>query len=69
MRSLMDLIASLQRSGIIGLSRMCVTCRFFRSSGAPGQFESPHHCALLDAPLAGSDLRVDCPEHEIAAAK
>lgn len=68
MRSLMDLIASLQRAGVIGLSRMCVTCRFFRPGTHPGSV-SPHHCALLDAPLAGSDLRVDCPEHEIAAAK
>lgn len=68
MRSLMDLIASLQGAGVIGLSRMCVTCRFFRPLAHPGS-DSPHHCALLDTPLAGSDLRVDCPEHEPAAAK
>lgn len=66
MRSLMDLIASLQGAGVIGLSRMCVTCRFFRP-GAHPESASPHHCALLDAPLAGTDLRVDCPEHEPAA--
>jgi hypothetical protein len=28
---------------------------------------SPHHCALLDLPLSGADLRTDCPEHEPAA--
>lgn len=66
MRSLMDLIASLQKADVIGLSRMCVTCRFFRPGTHPGS-TSPHHCALLDAPLAGSDLRVDCPEHEPVA--
>src|SRR5919205_1320221 len=66
MRFLMRLIASLQRSGIITVSRMCVTCRFFRWDEHPGS-DSPHHCALLDAPLAGSELRVDCPEHERAA--
>ena len=66
MRFLMRLIASLQRSGIITVSRMCVTCRFFRRDQHP-ESDSPHHCALLDAPLAGSDLRVDCPEHELAA--
>ena len=65
MRFLMQLIASLQRSGIITVSRMCVTCRFFRPDAHPGS-DSPHHCALLDAPLAGSDLRIDCPEHELA---
>lgn len=68
MRSLMDLIASLQRSGVIGLSRMCVTCRFFQPRAHPDR-SSPHYCALLDAPLAGSDLRIDCPEHEVATTK
>jgi DNA-binding MarR family transcriptional regulator len=63
MRFLMRLIASLQRSGVITVARMCVTCRFFRQDLHPGS-ESPHHCALLDVPLAGSDLRADCPEHE-----
>jgi DNA-binding MarR family transcriptional regulator len=66
MRFLMRLIGSLQRSGVITVARMCVTCRFFRRDEHPGR-ESPHHCALLDVPLAGSDLRVDCPEHELAA--
>lgn len=65
MRFLMRLIASLQRSGVISVSRMCITCRFFRQDEHPGS-QSPHHCALLDVPLAGSDLRVDCPEHELA---
>jgi len=66
MRFLMRLIASLQEAGAITVARMCVTCRFFRWDAHPGS-DSPHHCALLDAPLAGSDLRVDCPEHELAA--
>ena len=62
MRFLMDLVGSLQKSGLITVARMCVTCRFFR----PGE-SSPHHCALLDVPLSGSDLRADCPEHKLAA--
>ena len=65
MRFLMRLIASLQRTGVITVSRMCVTCRFFRPDEHPGS-DSPHHCALLDSPLAGSDLRINCPEHELA---
>jgi DNA-binding MarR family transcriptional regulator len=61
MRFLMQLIGSLQIDGIITVSRMCVTCRFFqRSTG------SSHHCGLLDMPLGSSDLRIDCPEHELA---
>ncbi len=65
MRFLMNLIASLQRAGIITVARMCVTCRFFRRDEHSNS-DSPHHCALLDAPLVGSDLRIDCPEHELA---
>ncbi|HEX2728622.1 MAG TPA: MarR family winged helix-turn-helix transcriptional regulator [Rubrobacteraceae bacterium] len=65
MRFLIGLIGSLQESGIITVARMCVTCRFFRRDAHPGA-TSPHHCGLLDVPLADSDLRVDCPEHELA---
>jgi DNA-binding MarR family transcriptional regulator len=64
LRLLLDLIAGLQREGVITVARMCVTCRFFRENAhAPGH----HHCALLDLPLSPTDLRVDCPEHERAA--
>ena len=65
MRFLMGLIGSLQRSGLITVARMCVTCRFFRQDIHPGE-PSPHQCALLDVPLGRADLRVDCPEHEPA---
>jgi DNA-binding MarR family transcriptional regulator len=63
MRFLMQLIGSLQRSGVITVARMCITCRFFQPDIHPDA-DSPHHCGLLDVPLAGSDLRIDCPEHE-----
>lgn len=66
MQFLMGLIASLQRAGVVTVARMCVSCRFYRPDAHPGK-ESPHHCALLDLPLARSDLRADCPEHELAA--
>lgn len=65
MRFLIELIGSLQRSGVITVARMCVTCRFFRRDSHPGDAK-PHHCALLDVPLGSPDLRVDCPEHELA---
>jgi DNA-binding MarR family transcriptional regulator len=66
MHFLMRLIGTLQKSGVITVARMCVTCRFFQRDAHPG-FGSPHHCRLLDVPLSGSDLRIDCPEHELAS--
>ena len=66
MRFLMRLISALQEEGVITVARMCVTCRFFRPDAHPGS-ATPHHCALLDQPLSGADLRTDCPEHEPAA--
>ena len=65
LRFLIGLIGSLQRSGLITVARMCVTCRFFQQDIHPGG-PLPHHCALLDVPLGRTDLRVDCPEHESA---
>jgi DNA-binding MarR family transcriptional regulator len=65
MRFLIELIGSLQTSGLITVARMCVTCKFFRQDIHPGE-PSPHHCGFLDVPLGRADLRVDCPEHEPA---
>ncbi len=62
LRTLLSLIAGLQREGVISVARMCSTCRFFERDAHPGA--TPHHCALLDLPLAEADLRVDCPEHQ-----
>ncbi len=66
MRFLMDLIAGLQEAGIVSITRMCSTCRFFERTGRPG-FGAPHYCALLEKPLREAELRLDCPEHEAAA--
>ena len=51
LRLVLDLIAGLQSSGAITVARMCVTCRFFRRDAHPGSAR-PHHCALVDAPMA-----------------
>jgi DNA-binding MarR family transcriptional regulator len=63
---LVDVIGGLQRGGAINVARTCTTCRFFRRDVHSGA--APHHCALLDSPLARADLRVDCAEHELVAA-
>jgi len=60
----MKMIRALQEQGLIPLSGMCVTCTHFRPHVHDGA--SPHHCALVDAPLAAEELRIDCPEHERA---
>ena len=64
---LLDLIARLYQEGVVSVARTCITCRHLRS-GTPADGGARHHCALLDMPLGDGDLRVDCPEHEPAAA-
>jgi DNA-binding MarR family transcriptional regulator len=66
LRTLLELIALLQREGVVSVARMCSSCRWFRPEAHPGK-AAPHHCALLDAPLRPDELRVDCAEHELAA--
>ena len=66
MSFLMRLLSALQGAGVITVVRMCVSCRFFKPDAHP-RSASPHHCALLDLPLSGADLRTDCPEHKPAA--
>ena len=58
------MIRSLQDHGLVPVSGMCVTCVYFRPHVRPGA--TPHHCALVDAPLATEQVRLDCPEHELA---
>ncbi|MCX8103801.1 MAG: MarR family winged helix-turn-helix transcriptional regulator [Candidatus Bipolaricaulota bacterium] len=66
LKFLLKLIESLYRAEIITVARICLTCRFFRAN-LHRDPRAPHHCALMDKPLAESDLRVDCPEHELVA--
>lgn len=63
MKFLMRLIESLQQARVITIARMCITCKFFQPDAHP-HAKAPHHCRLLDKPLANSELRLDCPEHE-----
>lgn len=58
--SLLELIERLNKDGIITIQRMCFTCRFHKKTG------SVHYCNLLKKNLKNGDLRVDCPEHELA---
>jgi len=58
------IIRSLQEQGLVPLEGMCVTCTHFRPNVRPGA--APHHCAFVDAPLAGEELRLDCVDHVLA---
>jgi len=57
--SLIGVIRHLNKAGIITLQRMCFTCAHYR----PDHQGATHFCQLLNQPLGGSELRVDCPEH------
>lgn len=59
--SLLDIIRHLNKSGVITIQRMCLTCDYYQSS-AKGQ---KHFCTLLNQQLQVTDLRIDCPEHII----
>jgi DNA-binding MarR family transcriptional regulator len=54
--SLLEIIQHLNKSGIITIQRMCLTCQFYRS-------ENGHFCELLNQTLADAELRIDCEEH------
>ncbi|MGE0227580.1 MAG: MarR family winged helix-turn-helix transcriptional regulator [Dehalococcoidia bacterium] len=56
----LDLIARLAERGFITVARTCFTCRYHEHDGAG------HRCALLDMTIGPADLRVNCPEHELA---
>ena len=59
LNGLLKLIHELNRAGIITIQRMCATCSNYElDSGI-------HYCKLLKTQLAESELRVDCPEHEL----
>jgi DNA-binding MarR family transcriptional regulator len=62
--AVVKMIRALQQQGLVPVSGMCVTCTHFRPHVRPGA--SPHHCALVDAPLATEQVRLDCAEHELA---
>ena len=58
--NLLTLLHQLQQAGTIPVQRMCFSCRHYGRQ--PGQ----HFCHLLNIPLEGSQLRIDCPEHDAA---
>jgi DNA-binding MarR family transcriptional regulator len=60
---LFKLIAELQKTDRFPELRACLSCRHFEVNKYPGE-PVPHHCALVNAPLPISFLRIDCAEHD-----
>lgn len=67
LQGLVELIATLQREDKIPQSAMCVTCVYFQPWKHGPSVAAPHHCGLVDAPMAHRHLRIECPEHERAS--
>lgn len=61
--SLMGAIHHLNKTGIITIQRMCVTCVHYK----PADGRQLHFCQLLNKKLENSALRIDCPEHQLAS--
>lgn len=59
--SLFEIIHHLNKSGVITIQRMCLTCQFYESN----RNGANHFCGLLNTKLADSELRIDCPEHQL----
>lgn len=60
---LLKMIYKLNKAGVITIQRMCFTCSHYQVDNGV------HYCHLLKTNLAVSDIRVNCPEHEMKAEK
>jgi DNA-binding MarR family transcriptional regulator len=60
--TLLELIARMQKAGLISVVKTCTTCHYFECNKYPDP-EAPHHCRLLNQPLRLVELRVECPKH------
>jgi DNA-binding MarR family transcriptional regulator len=65
LQAVIHLIRRCHDLGWIATDRMCVTCRFFVRDRAPNR-PQPHFCQLIERPLGPGELRIDCPEHQLA---
>lgn len=58
--SISDLIAQLNRSGVISVQRTCYHCKHYAVKN------KTHFCNLLNLRLESKEIRIDCPEYENA---
>lgn len=62
LRGMSGMIRSLQDQRAIPVTRMCLTCSYFRPQAHPGS-DKPHHCAFVDNAFGDGELRLECPDH------
>ncbi len=65
LRGMTKIIRALQEKGQIPVSKMCITCRYFRPN-AYSDARFPHHCDFLDSPFGNLELRIECDDHILA---
>lgn len=58
LQNLLDVIHHLNKTSVISLQRMCLTCYHYSKQG------NAHYCNLLNKALKNDELQVDCPEHK-----
>ncbi|MEM7548441.1 MAG: MarR family winged helix-turn-helix transcriptional regulator [Bacteroidota bacterium] len=58
--SITKLIYGLNKTGVISVQRTCFGCSFYYKNG------EKHYCTFLQKPLSDSEIRLDCPEYEVA---
>lgn len=56
---LQEFLAELNKNDVISPLRMCSTCRHYELR------EKKPYCKLMEVALTESELRLDCPEHEV----
>src|SRR5690606_32158012 len=57
-QALTKLISNLNKTGIIGVQRMCSGCKFYENDGLN------HYCHFIKKDILPNDLKMDCPEFE-----
>lgn len=57
--SLLSIITHLNKTGVITIQRMCLTCSHHELT----ENGVNHFCKLLNRKLLSNELRIDCPEH------
>ncbi len=65
-RCLLKIIRSLQDEHQIPVSRMCVTCAYFKPH-VHKDLKRPHHCGFVNSPFGDGELRLECSDHESAS--
>lgn len=56
--ALLQIIAELNKAGIVTVRRMCQYCSHYSAPESGG-----HYCGLMKRPLHVTELKIDCPEH------